>query len=71
LILVTEFSNPDDSVGKDLKGQQYAQFYAEAAKLPSNLGALFSFVLSSSSGFASETWKASQIVDGVGRRPLA
>jgi hypothetical protein len=71
LILVTEFSNPTESVGKDLKGQQYAQFYAEAAKLPPNLGALFCFVLSSSVGFASETWKSSPIVDRVGGRPVA
>lgn len=67
LILVTEFSNPNPSVSKGVKGMEYASFYGEAKKaLPYNVGALYSYCLSSSSGFESETWKGSSIPTIVG-----
>jgi hypothetical protein len=69
LIIVSEFSNNDPYVAKDVKGQEYVLFYTEARKLPSNLGALFSYVLSASSGYQGEVWKGSRIAELVGKRP--
>jgi hypothetical protein len=71
LVLITEFSNSHPNIGKDIKGREYAAFYTEAKKLPPNLGALFSYVMSSSSGFTAETWKDSPIADAVGSRPTS
>lgn len=70
LVLVTEFSNNAENVGKDVKGREYVQFYSEAAKLPRNLGGLFAFVLSASAGFEHETWIGSPIAGRVGSRTL-
>jgi hypothetical protein len=67
LIFVTEFSNTSN-VGKDVKGHEYRQFYTEAAKLPPNLGALFSYVLSALAGYEGERWKGSPIPALVGGR---
>ncbi len=68
LVFVTEFSNTHPQVGKDLKGREYARLYSEARKLPPNLGALFSYVLSALTGYEGERWKGSPIPDLVGQR---
>lgn len=69
LVFVTEFSNADAGASKEVKGREYASFYADAKKLPSNLGGLFSYVMQSSSGFGPEVWRDSPIVAAVGSRP--
>lgn len=67
MVFVTEFSNPDPSVTKEAKGYQYENFYAQAKyRLPKNVIVLSSYVLSSSFGFESETWRGSLIPDIVG-----
>jgi hypothetical protein len=71
LIICSEFGNVNPLIGKDIKGREYAQFYAEAKKLPSNIGALFSYTMSSSAsptGFLNELWKNSPIPELVGKR---
>ncbi|MBN1312096.1 MAG: SH3 domain-containing protein [Anaerolineae bacterium] len=71
LVFVTEFNNGGARIGKDIKGREYALFYTEAKKLPSNLGALFSFVLSAARGdFPDEVWVNSPIARYVGERPI-
>lgn len=70
-IIVSEFSNSDPGISKDIKGEQYGRFYTEAAlRLPPNLVALFSFVLSASSGFGAETWRGSSIASQLARHTL-
>lgn len=71
LVFVSEFSNSSATIGKDIKGREYAQFYTEARKLPANLGGLFSYVLSATQGYEPERWKGSPIADLVGQRPIA
>jgi hypothetical protein len=56
LLFITEFSNPLAETDKAVKGQQYARYYQHLRSIP-GVGAAFSFVLSSSSGFESETWR--------------
>ncbi len=69
VIFVTEFSNNNPDVDKADKGREYIKFYTQAKRqLPSNVGALFSFVLSSSYGFPHETWRDSPIPWVVGQR---
>jgi len=68
LVMVTEFSNTSPSVGKDVKAYQYVSYHQEARKLPSNLGALFAFVLSALHGYDAETWRDSPIPGIVGAR---
>ncbi|MBN1427357.1 MAG: SH3 domain-containing protein [Anaerolineae bacterium] len=71
LVFVTEFNNGGANIGKDIKGREYVQFYTEARKLPSNLGGLFSFVLSAAGGdFSHEVWTDSSIAYYVGRRSI-
>lgn len=75
LIFVSEFSNAAPRIGKDIKGREYAQFYAEARKLAPNLGGLFSYVLSAgvSNGhqdFPDEIWTDSSIAHYVGMRAV-
>lgn len=66
LVMVTEFSNPS-TTPKAAKGIEYAGFYNESqSKLPANVAAVFCYVLSSSSGFETETWRNSPIPDIVG-----
>jgi len=69
LVMVSEFSNSSKSIGKDIKGREYAQFYVETQKAPPNLGATYSYVLSASSGYQGEVWKGSPIAGAVGGRP--
>lgn len=55
VILVSEWSNNSESASKDIKGQQYKQFYAAGkAQLRPNVGALNVFVLWSSGAFQAE-----------------
>jgi hypothetical protein len=75
LVFVSEFDNGSATIGKDIKGREYAQFYTEAKKLPANLGALFSFVLSAAEGnnrrdFPDEIWIDSPIAQYVGARSV-
>jgi hypothetical protein len=56
LLFITEFSNPEPATPKQVKGEQYARYYQHLRSIP-GLGAAFSFVLSASSGFDSETWR--------------
>lgn len=75
LIICSEFANVNEHVARDVKGREYAQFYAEAKKLPSNIGALFSYTLSSSGGsdnalIRSQLWKGSPIAETVGKRSI-
>jgi hypothetical protein len=75
LVFVSEFSNAASRTGKDIKGREYAQFYAEARKLAPNLGGLFSYVLSAgvSNGrqdFPDEIWINSPIAQHVGTRAV-
>jgi len=56
LLFVTEFSNPTPDTDKQTKGQQYQRYYKMVRTIP-GLGAAFSFVVSASSGFNSETWR--------------
>ena len=72
LLFITEFSNPTPDTDKQTKGQQYQRYYKLLRGLP-GLGAAFSFVVSASFGFASETWRdesglATQIPGLVGAR---
>lgn len=72
LLFITEFSNPAQGVEARLKGQQYVRYYNNLRNAP-GLGAAFSFVLSASSNFPWEAWRAedgklSEIVSVVGRR---
>ena len=56
LLFITEFSNPTQGTDKATKGQQYVRYYQHLRSVP-GLGAAFAFVLSSSSGFDTETWR--------------
>ncbi len=56
LLFITEFSNPAPGTAKATKGQQYLRYYQHLRSIP-GLGAAFCFVLSSSSGFDTETWR--------------
>ena len=67
-IFVTEFANVAPWVGKDIKGEEYRKFFAEARRLPSNLGALFSYVMSSAGDYSEQVWAGSSISATVGRR---
>jgi hypothetical protein len=72
LLFVTEFSNPATGVSKAVKGDQYARFHEMVRAIP-GLGAAFSFVVSASAGFDTETWRsengtASDIPARVGAR---
>ena len=55
-IMITEFSNPIDTVSKTDKGNQYVEYYKSLRNL-SGLKAAFSFVISASSYFGHETWR--------------
>ena len=70
LVLVTEFANTaaESAVGRDTKGQEYARFFTEARKLPTNLGALFSYALQSAGDYSEQVWKGSTIAASVGKR---
>lgn len=70
LVLVTEFANtaPESQVRRDVKGDEYAKFYIEAHKLPSNLGAVFSYALKSAGDYSDQVWQGSKIAAMVGRR---
>jgi hypothetical protein len=46
LVFVTEFSNNNAGVPSDTKADEYAQYYTACQGLPSNLGAMFIYVLS-------------------------
>ncbi len=70
LILVSEFANASQNVGKDVKGREYALYYTEAKKLPANLGGLFSYVMTSAGDYANQTWAGSSIPQTVGTRPV-
>ncbi len=70
LVMVTEFSNTHERIGKDVKAREYVQFYSEAQRLSPNLGALFSFALSATEGYPEQMWKGSPIPEIVGRRPM-
>lgn len=74
-VFVSEFSNAAPRVGKDIKGREYAQFYAAARKLAPNLCGVFSYVLSAgiSNGrqdFPDEIWTNSPIAQYVGARTV-
>lgn len=56
LLFVTEFSNPTPDTDKQSKGQQYQRYYKLLRAVP-GLAAAFSFVVSASSGYSSETWR--------------
>ena len=56
LLFVTEFSNVSAAVDKGTKGQQYAKYYQMARNIP-GLGGVFSFVLSATQGFETESWR--------------
>lgn len=69
LIFVTEFADTaGTSVSKDIKGREYALFYNEARKLPSNLGALFSYAMKSAGNDPDQMWEGSSIAEQVGGR---
>jgi hypothetical protein len=68
LVMVTEFSNTSPSVSKETKAQEYLLFYDKLQGLRSNLGAMYSFIVSASSGFEHETWIDSEIPAIVGNR---
>lgn len=70
LVFVTEFSNPDENTGKDVKAREYVQFYTEALKLPKNLAASFCFLLSAQNTFEHEKWRDSPIPARVGSRTV-
>jgi murein DD-endopeptidase MepM/ murein hydrolase activator NlpD len=57
LLFVTEFSNPGTGTDKQTKGKQYERYYQMLRTLP-GLGAAFSFVVSASTGFGTETWRS-------------
>lgn len=57
LLFITEFSSPTPTTDKATKGQQYVRYYQHLRSIP-GLGAAFCFVLSSSSGFDTEAWRA-------------
>ena len=63
-ILITEFSNPNPSVAKAIKADQYVSYY-NALK---GVHSAYSFVASASSGFDAETWANSEIPHIVGER---
>lgn len=71
LIFVSEFSNSNtnNTITKEIKGKQYAEFYQSLKTLPSNVGAAFCYVYSSSGGYQSETWRNSAIPSIVGTVP--
>ncbi len=56
LLFITEFSNVAAEVDKRTKGQQYVRYYQHLRSIP-GVGAAFSFVVSASAGFVSETWR--------------
>lgn len=73
LLFITEFSNPVQATDKAVKGQQYVRYYQHLRSVP-GIGAAFAFVVSSSSGFDTETWRlengqATAIPGLVGARP--
>lgn len=45
-IICSEFSNNSPALSRELKAQQYAEFYRACRALPPNLGAMFAFTLS-------------------------
>jgi len=72
LLFVTEFSNPYSDVDRRTKAQQYVKYYQLVRHAP-GVGAVFSFVLSSSRGFEHEVWRdeagnATEIPGIVGAR---
>ena len=67
LLLITEFSNPDEDVPKDIKASQYVRYY-DWLKNQKPLAAAFCFISSASVGFESETWAGSEIAQIVGAR---
>jgi murein DD-endopeptidase MepM/ murein hydrolase activator NlpD len=56
LLFVTEFSNVAPAVDKRTKGQQYSRYYQMVRNVP-GLGGVFSFILSSTQGFETESWR--------------
>jgi hypothetical protein len=71
LIFVTEFSNATEPPA--VKGQQYIDYYRSLRDEP-GLGAAFSYVVSASTGFATEVWRTetgaqTEITHVVGGRP--
>lgn len=71
MIVVSEFSNTSTLVSKDTKAAQYLRFYQKGLEMPSNLGPLMAYTLSSSYGYASETWAGSVIPEIVGGRTFS
>jgi len=74
LLFVTEFSNPYSDVDRRTKAQQYVKYYQLVRHAP-GVGAVFSFVLSSSRGFEHEVWRdeagnATEIPGIVGARAV-
>ena len=63
-IMITEFSNPSGSVGKQEKGMQYVKYY----KALEGVHSAYSFLSTASSGFSHETWHGSNIATIVGQR---
>lgn len=70
LILVSEFANSNPAVSKDVKGREYALFYSEVRKLPSNLGGVFAYALTSAGNEPDRMWAGSSIPQLVGQRSL-
>ncbi|NDJ33146.1 MAG: hypothetical protein GYB64_00625 [Chloroflexi bacterium] len=69
VIMVSEFSNTAPWVDKATKAREYVDFYRAAAEsLPSNCGALFSYIMQASSGFEHEIWRDTAIPAIVGQR---
>jgi hypothetical protein len=68
LVFASEFSNNNPAQPKHAKANEYVRFYTEARQLPPNVGGVFAFALSASSGFIHETWRGSEIPAIVGRR---
>jgi murein DD-endopeptidase MepM/ murein hydrolase activator NlpD len=56
IVLLTEFSHNGGGIDKAVKGDQYRDFYRAIQTMPPNLGAAFSFCLSSTGTFQAETW---------------
>ena len=70
-IFVTEFANTHPGQNEiDKKGTQYVDFYNEAKNLPPNLGGLFGYVLTASSGHPEQHWLGTSIPRTVGRRAV-
>jgi len=62
--LITEFSNPASGVSKEIKAKQYVKYYS----LLRGVHSAYSFVSSSSTSFAEETWEDSPIARIIGER---